>query len=254
MKQKIFEDLITKKRFTASLVFFPLALILHGILIGSIIVFPLLSASLSAPILKFNPVLLKSSPVFQVSIPVSRGESGKGKGGNNLPPKKTPEQVMTKTGLFTPNVVKEIHIDDGLTDFLNNIGQQGSDNGLGIIGGIPLEGIPTEFHNLLDQATSPLDNEKPFQVNAFKAPKLVKRVAPVYSKIAKTIRAQGKVVIEAVTDAYGRVVHVTVISSAHPVLNALAIQSVKQWIYEPYLINGIPKPVSFTVTVEFKLQ
>ena len=30
--------------------------------------------------------------------------------------------------------------------------------------------------------------------------------------------------------------------------------SIKQWIYEPYILNGVPRPVKFTVVVRFNLQ
>jgi len=39
-----------------------------------------------------------------------------------------------------------------------------------------------------------------------------------------------------------------------PMLNQAAIDAVRQWVYEPLVIDGIAKPVVFTVTVRFALS
>jgi len=38
-----------------------------------------------------------------------------------------------------------------------------------------------------------------------------------------------------------------------PLLDQAAIDAVKQWEYEPTLLNGVPVPVVITVTVQFTL-
>jgi protein TonB len=39
-----------------------------------------------------------------------------------------------------------------------------------------------------------------------------------------------------------------------PLLDAAALDAVKQWEYSPTLLNGVPVPVIMTVTVNFTLQ
>ena len=39
-----------------------------------------------------------------------------------------------------------------------------------------------------------------------------------------------------------------------PLLDAAAIEAVKQWQYTPTLLNGVPVPVIMTVTVNFTLR
>jgi protein TonB len=39
-----------------------------------------------------------------------------------------------------------------------------------------------------------------------------------------------------------------------PLLDAAAIEAVKQWVYTPTLLNGVPVPVIMTVTVNFRLS
>ncbi len=63
----------------------------------------------------------------------------------------------------------------------------------------------------------------------------------------------GRVEIDASTDIYGRVIEARV-TSGNALLNGAALEAVKKWIYEPYLVNGIPRPVRFTVTITFSLE
>jgi protein TonB len=39
-----------------------------------------------------------------------------------------------------------------------------------------------------------------------------------------------------------------------PLLDQSAIDAVKQWVYEPMIINGKPRGVIFTLTVRFQLK
>jgi protein TonB len=86
-----------------------------------------------------------------------------------------------------------------------------------------------------------------------RAPRLVRRVAPDYPELARQARQQGTVILEATTDIYGRVIVVRVLRSL-PLLDQAAIDAVRQWVYEPLMLNGRPRPVTFTVTVTFVLK
>ena len=84
-------------------------------------------------------------------------------------------------------------------------------------------------------------------------PRLVKRVEPEYPAIAREARIEGTVILEATTDVYGRVMNVRVLRSVQ-FLDEAAVEAVRQWVYEPLVLNGRPRPVTFTVTVRFVLQ
>jgi TonB family protein len=86
-----------------------------------------------------------------------------------------------------------------------------------------------------------------------KPPKLVKQVDPIYPKEAAKAGVEGVVIMEVTTDTYGRIAAVKVLRSI-PLLDQAAIDAVKQWVYEPMIINGQPQPVVFTVTVRFNLD
>jgi len=84
-------------------------------------------------------------------------------------------------------------------------------------------------------------------------PRLVKRVDPVYPEIARQARVFGAVKLEATTNVYGRVRDVRVVESI-PLLDQAALDAVRQWIYEPMVINGRPLCLTFKVTVRFVLS
>ncbi len=85
-------------------------------------------------------------------------------------------------------------------------------------------------------------------------PKKVKDVKPVYPEEAVKNKIEGVVIMEAMTDEQGKVRSLRIISSPSQLLNSAALAAVKQWEYEPYIVNGKAKPVLFTVTVTFALR
>ena len=88
---------------------------------------------------------------------------------------------------------------------------------------------------------------------AIRQPTKTKDVKPQYPPIAQSARVQGVVIIEATIGVDGRVLDAKVLRSI-PLLDAAALDAVKQWVYTPTLLNGVPVPVIMTVTVNFTLQ
>ncbi len=84
-----------------------------------------------------------------------------------------------------------------------------------------------------------------------KPPRLIKSVEPVYPKEAQKARVEGIVILSVKTDAKGRVMDAMILRSI-PLLNKAALDAVRQWVYEPLVINNVPTPVVFTVTVRFQ--
>ena len=59
--------------------------------------------------------------------------------------------------------------------------------------------------------------------------------------------------MEATIGATGNVTAVNVLRSV-PLLDEAAVNAVRQWVYTPTLLNGVPVPVIMTVTVNFQLR
>jgi TonB family protein len=88
---------------------------------------------------------------------------------------------------------------------------------------------------------------------AIKEPKKLKDVRPVYPAIAQQARVQGVVILECTIDGAGKVTDTKVLRSI-PLLDLAAQEAVRQWLYTPTLLNGVPVPVIMTVTVSFTLS
>jgi protein TonB len=84
-------------------------------------------------------------------------------------------------------------------------------------------------------------------------PLKVRNVVPPYPEVARAAHVQGDVVLDCTISNEGRVVDVKVLSG--PILlQAAAVDAVRQWLYRPTLLNGVPVPVVMTVTVRFALD
>ncbi len=81
-------------------------------------------------------------------------------------------------------------------------------------------------------------------------PVKIKDVTPVYPAVARSARVEGEVVIEATVGEDGKVADARVVKSI-PLLDQAALDAVKQWEYQPPLLNGVPTPVVVTVTINF---
>jgi protein TonB len=85
------------------------------------------------------------------------------------------------------------------------------------------------------------------------APRPVKHVDAVYPEEAKAAGVSGVVIIEITVATDGTVADARVLRSI-PMLDQAALDAVRQWAYEPALLNGEPVEVLMTVTVNFSLQ
>jgi TonB family protein len=90
------------------------------------------------------------------------------------------------------------------------------------------------------------------RVEGIQPPRKTRHVPPVYPPIALAARVQGIVIIEATIDAKGSVTNPRVIRSI-PLLDAAALEAVRQWEFTPTYLNGIAVPVIMTLTVNFTI-
>jgi protein TonB len=75
----------------------------------------------------------------------------------------------------------------------------------------------------------------------------------VYPPLAKQARISGTVKLAAVIAKDGTIQDLKVISG-HPLLIPSALEAVKQWVYQPTLLNGEPVEVSTQIDVNFTLS
>ena len=84
--------------------------------------------------------------------------------------------------------------------------------------------------------------------------KLIHRIEPVYPEQALREGIQGTVRLAIVINEEGFVYELSAIEGNNPILEAAAIDAVKQWQYSPTLLNGEPVAAKATVTVVFNLK
>jgi len=115
---------------------------------------------------------------------------------------------------------------------------------VGSVGIVPTPPIPP----------APAASTRPVPVGGrIKEPEKIRHVAPVYPGIAQQVGVQGIVIVEAIIGTDGRVREARVLGSK-PLLDEAALAAVRQWVFTPTLLNGVPVPVIMTVTVNFRLN
>lgn len=142
----------------------------------------------------------------------------------------------------TPDVVVE---DEGIDLGVEGGVPGGVEGGVqgGVVGGI-VGGLPD----------APPPVHAPVRVGGqIKEPRKLKDVPPVYPPLAVDARVKGTVILEAVLQPDGRVGNVRVLRSI-PLLDDAAATAVRQWVYTPTYLDGVPVPVIMTVTVTFNLR
>jgi TonB family protein len=84
-------------------------------------------------------------------------------------------------------------------------------------------------------------------------PVKIKDAKPEYPQDAKDAGVQGIVILDATIDEQGDVANVRVVRSV-PMLDQAAMDAVREWKFQPALLNGKPVAVIVTMTVNFTLK
>jgi len=82
--------------------------------------------------------------------------------------------------------------------------------------------------------------------------RIIHQVMPEYPELARQAGVQGTVVLDTVVSVEGAVTQVKFVSGPEA-LSQAAMDAVRWWRYEPYLVNGQPATVETTVDVDFRL-
>jgi periplasmic protein TonB len=244
MERRLFEDLIesdvvahkTKQSLTV-----PISLTIHAIILLVVVIAPLLmSAEMPEPTSAVRAFFVEppSAPPPPPPPPPPAPKAP-------VTPKITPPKPMEEQRFTAPvDVPTEVKPEESL-----DLGIEGGVPG-GVEGGVP-GGVVGGVVGGLPEAPPPVEAVR--VGGNIKAPKQLKKVDPAYPDIARQARVQGVVILEATISPQGKVTDVKVLRGI-PLLDQSAIEAVKQWVYTPTLLNGVPVPVIMTVTVNFKLS
>ena len=120
-----------------------------------------------------------------------------------------------------------------------------------------LQAVLDEMQVLLgdsDRSAGGSNSNEPFRIgDGIRSPAKIVNVNPVYPPEAREARVQGVVILEATISRTGEVSDVEVMRSV-PLLDEAAVAAVRQWRYEPTLVDGEPVSILMTVTMNFQLR
>ena len=143
-----------------------------------------------------------------------------------------------------------------------------SSSGVGVPGGVPggtpggsmggvIGGIVSSAPSAAPPPPPPPPKvETPKRINVggnVQAARAISRPNPVYPQLARQARIQGIVKLEAVIDESGKITDLKVISG-HPLLVQAALDAVRQWRYQPTVLNNVAVQVATTIDVNFTLS
>ncbi len=245
MEQRLFEDLIDSDvaaHRTYQSRTWPVSVVLHGVIGVAIIVLPLLQAGLlpePASAVKAFFVEPMSAPAPPPPPPPPAPRAAR-------PRPVAPAPIIQSNTFVAPvEVPQEILPEEGL-----DLGVEGGVGG--VEGGVP-GGVVGGVVGGLPDAPPPPPQQAIRVGGQIKTPRKLKDVPPTYPDIAKQARVQGVVILECTISPQGKVTDIKVLRGI-PLLNDSATSAVRQWVYTPTLLNGVPVPVIMTVTVNFKLS
>jgi periplasmic protein TonB len=227
---------------------------LHALVIGAVALVPVLFARHQLPSVpkELLTYVTVAAPPPPPPPPASAATPAVKRASPRLAP--TPRPVP-RAPVVTPREIPPA------IDALDGEGASEFDGFDGIAGGVPggvpggvIGGVVGGIGDVAPPPPPPPAPRAPVRTGGrIQEPALVKRVPPVYPPIAVSAKLQGVVILEATVGRDGRVENIEVLRSV-PLLDRAAIEAVRQWVYEPLLLNGQAERFILTVTVSFSLS
>jgi protein TonB len=121
----------------------------------------------------------------------------------------------------------------------------------GIIGSVPSAAPPPPPVKV--EAPKPVTPQRIRVGGNVQAAKTIRAPKPQYPPLARQARIQGVVKLNAVIAKDGTIQDLKA-ASGHPLLVPAALEAVKQWVYQPTLLNGEPVEVMTVIDVNFTLS
>ena len=245
MERRLFEDLVAwpgPGGATRRAGLLPVSLVMHAVVLGVILVLPVLTPGALPPVAT-SPDELIVTGVLVPPPPPPRGVSPKD--AVRRPLHGVERVPVTGPVLSLPTSWSDLPSDEDPLWGLDDLPVCEGCVPWGVDDGVPGLEPPT-----------PLEAPAPPVVRTggiVEPPLKVRDHVPEYPELARAAGVAGVVIIECRVDTEGRVVDARVLRG-HPLLNAAALEAVRQWRYRPTLLNGQRVSVLMTVTVHFQLR
>ena len=233
----------TRGRRPKSLRYLPIALGLHGLVLGVVVVSQVWTVTAVADppeFVTFRVQLPPPAPPPGGSKPVVKPDKPVAQTPPVAPtqPEDVPEEIAPATAGMDSTSTQEVN--GGLPDLG---GGEGESEGPGIGDGPELEPAPEP------DLTVPVELS-----DDMVAPVVLRRVDPKYTPLAIAARKNGVVVVQATITREGNVVDVRVMKTLGYGLDDAAVNAVRQWKFKPAERFGRPAAVLYNLTVKFQLR
>ena len=238
-------------------ILWPVSLLLHAVLIALVVVMPLLRAdALPAPV-RETRAFFAAPATLAVPLPPPPPAAGPSAPSRPAPPPSTRPAPSAPASFTAPMDVPEPTAAARAGAPLDAPSDQGAPAPRGEAGGGPggtAGGVPGGIvGGVVGGVPAPPAPVAPVRVGGeIREPKKIRDVRPVYPDLAVAARIHGSVILECLVSPQGLVTEVKLVRGI-PLLNASAMDAVRQWAYTPTLKDGVPVPVILTVTVRFDL-
>lgn len=217
-----------------------LSIILQALIVAVLILFPLFSKGEN----------IASRAVYVPAVPYSPGRP-------QSPARITPRRQHTQERswrVFAPTSISQtISTHDDRRDSVDNQTNSDGDYIPGTPEGQPLPGAPTIVGGRGETPPPPPPVKERIRVSeSVIAARLIRRVQPVYPTLAIQIRREGRVELHAIIAKDGSIESLEVVSG-DPMFIQSALAAVRDWRYQPTLLNGQPVEVDTTIVVIYTL-
>ncbi len=229
-----------------------MGLVVQAGLVTSMLLVPMVSPELLSVMLPKALIYVPMKPVQPVEVKVQPAQSARAANTNSVVATQPRRPFTAPTGRINP--IADI-IDSG--DFAPPAFTFGPPSVsadstgpvfAGSIGNIP-SGPPPK-------PPEPVKTQPPQRIRVggnVRAPQILQRINPAYPPLAKQARISGLVKLEGIIAKDGTVQQLKVVSG-HPLLAPAALEAVRQWRYNPTLLNGEPVEVISPIDVNFILS
>lgn len=234
---------------------FPVSLAAHALVIGLLILVPILwPTPLPEHRDYIRALLYDPPPPPPPPLPKGSGLHPKPEPARPVTPDTSSRKAVLTAPIEVPREADELRPESKTPESEQPGSPTGSERGVpegmeggvegGVVGGVPggvLGGV------VGGTGTIPIpvmDYDRP--------PRLIRQTKPPYPPEAFVRKVEGVVVVEILIDATGRVARARVIQSV-PLLDSAALETVRQWAFEPAIKGGRPVATVALAPVSFRI-
>jgi periplasmic protein TonB len=219
-----------------------ISIILQILVLTGLVVIPLLSKGEN----------IANRAVYVPAVPYSPGNT---RNSGKTPPHQQRRTVSSSPRFFEPSSIPPtISTRD---DHPSSVDDRTSSDDVGIPGapeGKAIPGAPPAIGTRIETPPPPPPPQQRLRLSeAVIAARLIRRVQPVYPTLAIQIRREGRVELHAIISSDGSIESLEVVTG-DPVFIQSALSAVRQWRYQPTLLNGQPIEVDTHITVIYTLS